>query len=111
VTARSLPSDGPVYTEAWQAAAHAIVTALVDAGHFTAAEWSAELGAAIAEAQAGGDPDLGDTYYEHWLTALVSLCAAKNIVPIDELDQRQEAWRQAYLHTPHGQPVELGGAD
>ena len=27
-----------------------------------------------------------------------------------EIDTRQEAWRQAYLNTPHGAPVELANA-
>ena len=27
------------------------------------------------------------------------------------MHQRNEAWTEAYLHTPHGKPVELNGCD
>lgn len=99
--------DGPVFTETWQSEAHAMVTALIDAGQFSAAEWSDTLGRAILDAQAGGDPDLGDTYYLHWFAALESLCVTKGLLSAPAIDARQEAWRQAYLRTPHGHPVEL----
>jgi surface antigen len=29
----------------------------------------------------------------------------------DDLGQLKEAWTKAYLHTPHGMPVELRGRD
>jgi nitrile hydratase accessory protein len=80
---------------------------LAETGHITRAEWAEALGAAIRSAQAQGDPDLGDTYYEHCLAALESLCAAKGLLTPTALDERAEAWRHAYHHTPHGQPVEL----
>ncbi len=99
--------DGPVFAETWQADAFAMVVALTDAGVFTAAEWSDALGAAIRAAQADGDPDVGDTYYEHWVAALESLCEANGEIAAEVLDERQDAWRRAYENTPHGQPVEL----
>ena len=64
----------------------------------------------IQAAQERGDPDLGPTYYQHWLTALERLCIAKGLVSSRTCRQRKEEWRQAYLHTPHGQPVELSAA-
>lgn len=103
------PGDdlGPRFEEPWQAEAFALAHALADTGLFTWAEWTTALASAISTAQAGGDPDLGDTYYDHWLAALEGLCAKKRAVATDAIDERQEAWRQAYLHTTHGQPVEL----
>ena len=56
-----------------------------------------------------GDPDLGGTYYRHWLNALERLCAAKGLAPQGDVLQRTEEWRRAYLDTPHGKPVELPG--
>jgi hypothetical protein len=64
----------------------------------------------IKAAQERGDPDLGDTYYQHWLNALERLCIAKGLVDRETMHQRQEEWRHAYHHTPHGQPVELVAA-
>jgi nitrile hydratase accessory protein len=99
--------DEPAFAEAWHAEVHALTTSLIDGGAFSRGEWTEALAAAIAAAQAAGDPDLGDTYYEHWLAALESLCAAKGLALGGAVDQRAAEWRQAYLHTPHGQPVEL----
>jgi nitrile hydratase accessory protein len=97
----------PVFAEAWQAEAFAMVIALTDAGVFTAAEWSDALGAAIRAAQAAGDPDLGDTYYDHWVAALESLCVTRGAIAKAALDTCQNDWQRAYENTPHGQPVEL----
>lgn len=100
-------SDEPVFAEPWQAEAFALAVQLCEAGLFTRAEWASTLGAEIERAQRAGDPDLGDTYYHHWLRALERLVAVKGIVPPAAVDERTEAWRHAYLATPHGRPVEL----
>ena len=97
--------DGPVFNEPWQAHAFALTVRLSEAGCFTWAEWVDTLSQEIVVAQSRGDADLGDTYYQHWLNALERLCAAKGLVDGAALHQRTAAWRQAYLHTPHGQPV------
>ena len=51
--------------------------------------------------------DDGSRYYEHWLAALERLVIAKGLSHRDALDERKEAWADAYRHTPHGKPVEL----
>ncbi|MFN0027000.1 MAG: nitrile hydratase accessory protein [Acidimicrobiales bacterium] len=102
--------DGPVFAEAWHAEAFATTMALLDAGWFSWSEWSNALNAAVTAAQQAGDPDLGDTYYHHWLVALEGLCRTKGAVETRQLDARQQQWRTAYERTPHGQPVELEAA-
>ncbi len=104
-----LPRDegGPRFGDAWEAEVFAIALALSEAGRFSWPEWSAALTEAIAQARAAGDPDLGDTYYHHWLAALEGLCRVKGLVATDEVDHRQQQWREAYERTPHGQPVHL----
>jgi nitrile hydratase accessory protein len=72
---RALPfqphdDEGPVFAEPWQAQAFALAVRLADEGLFTWDEWAAALSAEIARAQEAGDPDLGNTYYQHWLRAL-----------------------------------------
>ncbi len=99
--------EGPVFKEPWEAQAFALALKLHEAGHFTWAEWTETLSAEIKAAQARGDPDLGDTYYRHWLAALERLAAEKGLVPADDLAARKAAWRLAFLDTPHGQPVLL----
>jgi nitrile hydratase accessory protein len=80
--------DGPVFAEPWQAQAFALTLKLYEAGHFTWREWAETLGAEIDAARASGDPDLGDTYYRHWLAALERLVAEKQWCPAGELDRR-----------------------
>ncbi|HET7502740.1 MAG TPA: nitrile hydratase accessory protein [Kofleriaceae bacterium] len=105
-----LPRDSegsPVFREPWQAHAFAMAVRLHEAGHFTWTEWAAALADQIRAAQASGDPDLGDTYYLHWLAALEQLVAAKGLVGADELTRRKDAWAEAARATPHGAPIEL----
>ncbi|MBM4068270.1 MAG: nitrile hydratase accessory protein [Planctomycetes bacterium] len=105
----ALPRDeqGPVFREPWQAHAFALAVRLSEAGCFTWAEWAATLSDEIKAAQQRGDPDLGDTYYEHWLAALERLCVGKGLLDIADMLRRKEEWRRAYLNTPHGKPIEL----
>ena len=100
-------SEGQVFNEPWEAEALALSVSLRQAGHFTATEWSAALGAEIKTAQALGDPDDGTTYYRHVLAALERLVSEKGLAGRAALDQRRREWREAYRSTPHGQPVEL----
>jgi nitrile hydratase accessory protein len=101
-------ADGPVFNEPWEAHAFALAVRLSEAGFFTWPEWAAVLSDEIKIAQERGDPDLGQTYYEHWLKALERLCVDKDLVGRADMERREQQWRQAYLHTPHGHPVELG---
>lgn len=108
----ALPRDegGPVFNEPWQAHAFALAVRLSEAGCFSWSEWAAVLGQEIRLAQERGDPDLGQSYYHHWLNALERLCAQKGLVSGADMHRRKEQWREAYLHTPHGQPIELSAA-
>ncbi len=100
-------ADGPVFREPWEAHAFAMAVRLAEAGHFTWAEWTETLSQEIRHAQEQGDPDLGTTYYHHWLKALERLCDTKKLVAQEAMAQRKAAWERAYRNTPHGQPVEL----
>jgi nitrile hydratase accessory protein len=100
-----LPRDaeGPVFAEPWQAQAFALTLKLHEAGAFIWTEWAEALSAELAR-----DPaDDGSRYYEHWVAALEGLVARHNLAGISELDARKTAWKNAYLRTPHGKPVEL----
>jgi nitrile hydratase accessory protein len=104
-----LPRDdaGPVFREPWEAQAFALAVGLSEAGYFTWSEWAVVLGQQIKAAQTRDDPDLGDTYYEHWVRTLEAICATRHLILPDALRRRTEDWRSAYINTPHGQPVEL----
>lgn len=108
-----LPRDdeGPVFREPWEARAFAVALALHERGVFTWTEWAAALADQIKRAQAAGDADSGDTYYQHWLATLETLVAAKGVAPTDMLHQYRDAWDHAADRTPHGSPIELKPED
>lgn len=101
------PTDGPVFQEPWQAQAFALTVKLQEGGAFTWAEWTEALADAVSAAQAAGDPDLGDTYFVHWLAALENIVIAKGLASAEAITDMADAWRRAYINTPHGQPVVL----
>ena len=103
--------DGePAFAEPWQAEVLALAFALSERGAFSPLEWSKTLGAELRRAEAQGAPDDSETYYAAALAALERLVAAAGGIEADALAGRIEAWRRAYLNTPHGQPVELAAA-
>jgi len=103
--------DGPVFREPWEAQAFAMAIALHRQGLFSWREWAGALSHEIAEAQRAGDPDLGDTYYRHWLRALERLVARKGASTPEELEHYRQAWDRAAERTPHGQPIVLSIED
>jgi nitrile hydratase accessory protein len=105
-----LPQDdgGPVFSEPWQAQAFALAVKLSEQGHFTWKEWASALADELKAAADRGEPDDGSRYYQHWLAALERLVTSKGLSDPASLLARKEAWADAYRHTPHGKPVELG---
>ncbi len=101
----ALPRDegGPVFEEPWQAQAFAMTVRLHQAGVFTWKEWVEALSAEIARADDGP----GEPYYALWLAALEKLVAGKGVASVGEMGDLKDAWRAAYLRTPHGKPIEL----
>ncbi len=108
----AIPRDdeGPVFAAPWEAHAFAMAVKLSEQGLFTWSEWTEALSAEIEVARQAGDPDLGDTYYHHWLKALEKLVERKGIVDKTALSKRKDEWRRAYLNTPHGKPIDLKAA-
>ena len=94
----------------WQAQAFALAVKLSERGHFTWKTWARALAAELAAAEARGEPDDGSHYYHHWVSALERLVVERGLSEASALEERKEAWADAYRHTPHGQPVELGRA-
>lgn len=101
------PKEPPTFREPWQAEAFALAVKLHEQGVFTWAEWAEALAEEIKRAQAAGDPDLGDTYYHHWLAALERLVKAKGLLSAEAIEARRDAWDRAVRATPHGRPIEL----
>lgn len=104
---RTPGGDPPAFSAPWQAQAFALTLALHERGLIDWADWTGHLASAIATAQAAGDPDRGDTYYHHWLSALESLAVAQGWTDDPTLRALSTAWAEAAAQTPHGQPVVL----
>ena len=104
-------AEGPVFKEPWEAQAFSMAVALHQRGVFTWPEWAATLADEIKRAQAAGDPDTGETYYQHWLATLERLVSEKGIANRDALARYHDAWDRAADRTPHGTPIELRPED
>jgi hypothetical protein len=125
----ALPRDAgePVFAEAWQAHAFAMVMSLYQDGHYSWAEWDDYLGYHIqAPGHFGGDPtdDIdeaaaeadaskanysrflaacekdGARFYHLWLAAAEHLLDAKGLAPKAELDARIAAFGKAERDGP-----------
>ena len=107
---REPAAGAPVFAEPWHAEVLAIAHVLTRAGLFTASEWAEALGAEIRrrDDSRGGDTD--ESYYRAALAALERLVGDKSPETGGSLAERVEAWRRAYLNTPHGKPVTLAAA-
>jgi len=98
---------GPVFEEGWQAQVLALAFNLVEKGQFSSKDWSEALGSELEKAEKRGDADNSETYYKAVLSAIERLLNSQKSLTGTALNERTEAWRQAYLSTPHGKPVEL----
>lgn len=102
-----MDGDGPVFKAPWEAQAFALVLDLFDKGHFKWPEWVEQLSAEIAGARHRGEPDPGDDYYQHWLTALEKIVAAKGLATDAELARRKADWKAADHARAFGEPPVL----
>ena len=99
--------ENPQFNEPWQAQVFALAVSLSEAGLFSWQEWTDELSFTILKAQELGDPDLGSTYYQHLLKTLERMLTSKEILDQTSILQRMKIWEEAYLRTPHGQPIKI----
>lgn len=100
-------ADGPVFNAPWEAQAFAMTLSLHERGEFSWKEWAETLAAVIGEVRQRFDPDTGEHYYRHWLTALERLAARKGLVTETMLLERRRQWEEAARRTPHGEPIQL----
>jgi nitrile hydratase accessory protein len=100
-------APSPVFEAPWHAEAFAIAVALNEAGLFEWPVWAEAFGAELAARGADRDLNGGDDYFIAWVATLEKVVGEHAGVGSAELDQMFMAWREAYLHTPHGQPVKL----
>ncbi|SVA78876.1 uncharacterized protein METZ01_LOCUS131730, partial [marine metagenome] len=100
-----------VFAAPWQAQAFALAVKLSEQGHFTWKEWASALADELSAAEKRGEPDDGSHYYNHWVAALERLVTEKGLTELPALEERKDAWAEAFRHTPHGKPVVLRNQD
>jgi nitrile hydratase accessory protein len=101
-------SDGPVFSEPWQAQAFAMAVSLQEQGVITTEQWAQELGAQLAATHKPEDTPENDHYYHCWLSALERLVEQTGLIEHTERLNRKQAWDRAARATPHGEPIVLG---
>lgn len=98
-----------MFSEQWHAQVIAVVDLLVEEGRIDPEEWSQTLGAELRSRASKGGEDSDENYYTAFLSALELMLNKTQSVLQDEVDKRERDWREAYLSTPHGEPVVLKG--
>ena len=100
--------DGePVFDEPWQAQVLAMADTLIVNGVISETLWSDTLGNELKKAQSLDAADDMTTYYQAALQAVERLLEQNTDISTKEVSNKRDAWEQAYLATPHGQPVIL----
>jgi nitrile hydratase accessory protein len=100
----------PVFRDSWEAEAFAMGNILVKEERLSCRQWMDLMAAAIQRAQAAGDPDQGDTYYQHWCAALESFCFQMDWISPEAYQELVDLWALAIANTPHGVPLSLDNA-
>ncbi|MBM1691615.1 nitrile hydratase accessory protein [Sulfitobacter geojensis] len=104
--------DGlPVFEHEWQAQILAMADTLITNKSIEPASWSENFGAGLKQAHAAGQPDDLSTYYKVALDTLEMLVTQQCKMTAGELSNKRQAWEQAYIDTPHGEPVRLLNLD
>ena len=101
------PDPDRPFQAPWHAELFATTHALARAGAFAWTDWANWFGAALAAADADGAPKDGSTYYEIWLAAFEAFLSERSLAEAGALADLKSAWTDAYLTTPHGEPVAL----
>ena len=105
----AVESDDIVFDEPWQAQVLAMADLLIQSNQISANDWSAALGSQLKSSQNIADGLISDkqNYYKAALAALTQLIDNQNIISEQQLQTREDDWKNAYLSTPHGMPVVL----
>jgi len=99
------PSPPAPFDAPWHGQAFALAVALNELGHFSWPEWTAHFGAALKEAGKNKPLDGSDDYYTAWVATLETIVCQKGLADIGLLGAMKSSWINAFLSTPHGQPV------
>lgn len=98
---------GPVFDEPWQAQAFSVLVALRQEGCFEWKDWVDVFSQTIKAFPAEPGETANAAYFRQWAYALERMLVGRGLLTASEIAGREQQWRQAYLNTPHGEPVHL----
>ncbi len=99
----------PIFEQPWHAQAFALTVHLNESGRFTWPQWVERFSATLARHGISKDLNGGDDYFTAWLETLEAILAEAGTAAPEEVESTRQDWEKAYLETPHGDPVRLGG--
>ncbi|MGB3246339.1 MAG: nitrile hydratase accessory protein [Sulfitobacter sp.] len=100
----------PVFQSPWHAQVFALTVHLNEQGQFDWPAWAARFGATLARHGLAKELNGGDDYFIAWLETLETYLSELDLAAPDQLEALRLQWEDAYLRTPHGEPVQLDGA-
>ncbi len=101
----------PAFSEPWHAQVFAITVALNEAGHFEWSAWAERFGATLKAHGLAKELDGGADYFNAWLETLEGFLSETGMAEMGDLRRLKTGWTNAYLNTPHGQPVLLSAGE
>lgn len=110
IAALPLHEPNRSFDHPWQAQAFAMIVEMHKGGMFTWPEWVEMFSTVIKANPAREGETSNDTYYRQWMIALEKMVGRVAKIATEAVDERVGEWRQAYLNTPHGQPIVLSNA-
>ena len=97
----------PVFQEPWHAQIFAITVHLHQSEMFGWPDWASRFSETLKVHGLSKELNGGDDYFHAWLVTLENLLSDQELASDPEIGRLVTAWREAYLATPHGQPVKL----
>ena len=98
----------PVFEARWHAELFALTVHLNEVGRFAWPDWADRFSATLKRHGVDKNLNGGDDYFDAWLETLEAYLSETGAALPQDVAQMRDAWEQAYLSTPHGEPVSLG---
>ena len=97
----------PVFEAPWHAQLFAMTVHLNESGVFDWADWAEAFGATLKHHGMRREMNGGEDYFNAWLETLEGLLVCRGLASAGRMENLRAAWEEAYLNTPHGEPVQL----
>lgn len=102
-----MPEPEKPFDEPWQAKAFALAVHLNEQGLFTWPEWTESFANVARQNPLPSDKSESTAYWRHWILTLEQMITERGQSTPDDLEALRQAWREAFLTTPHAKPVVL----